>query len=925
MNQVLHRHHAGTIALRVILAAGTAVAALLPAVAGAQIVPVAAVVAVPDANADAADAAETIVVTGARPIAESQAAALAIQKASPSLVSVVASDAVGRLPDQNIAQAVSRLPGVAVQRDQGQARYINLRGAPINWTTLSFDGINVVSPEGRDARFDSIPSAIAAQIIVRKAVTPDMTGETIAGNVDIVTRSAFDYKGFHVAGKAGAGYVELGDTVEYDSSLVLANRFDTGIGEFGVLVSGSYYQRGMVTDNFETDWEVVNEDRRPGAADRVWARETENKLYRLTRRNYSGSVKLEWKPDGDTRFFVSSIYSAFKDDEQRSNYIFDLDDQQSRLPTTATACVGGATPPRAPNTGYADICTGNTPYQGTVYGIDIASNFTIRKYKQSIFTNTAGGDHAFDRLKVRWRANYTRSIDDRTQPAQLNYDSPSAATSRPTVAYDLSDRQQSYVSLFRTTNIGGVYGRGAAVRQIEDFPLVLSRLRSLLAKDTTKAYTGKLDLSYTADMFGGETVFSFGGQYDNRTKTSNEVLLDVAGAANFARAGIDTDYRGIAIDGPFRGEIPLGYDFRYFGRERIEDLVAKARGVGNYVPQTANYYRVGEEVFAGYAMALSKFDWGNIVGGARIEHIRNDGRAIVVLNGANTPIEVASEQTLVYPSLHFNFDLDRSKKLRLSFNTGAARPDYDQLRPNFTFNDANLTVSGGNPEAKPEKARGVDLYFEWYIQPQGFFSVGAFYKDVRDTLFNDTRTFGLTSLNANGVDRSQYIFSTIVNGGDGYIYGVEGAFQQQLDPFTGALGLPDWIGGFGIQANATYNESKATTPDGSSIMFPGTSKFVYNVGAYYEKYGFSARVNYQKRTPWIDTLGAVADGGNQYWGTDDELDASARYALTPNVEIYVDAANLLNGPGRRYAGISARTIEHETFGRRYTGGVRVNF
>ena len=927
MNHLLNRRFAGDVPTRILLAAGTALISLLPAQAVAQAVPVVTAAAVPDAGT--VDDGETVIVTGTRPIAESEAAALAIQKASPSLVSVVASDAVGRLPDQNIAQAVSRLPGVAVQRDQGQARYINLRGAPINWTTLSFDGINVVSPEGRDARFDSIPSAIASQIIVRKAVTPDMTGETIAGNVDIVTRSAFDYKGFHIAGKAGAGYVELGDTVEYDSSLVLANRFDTGIGEFGVLVSGSYYQRGMVTDNFETDWETVSQDQRPGAADRVWARETENKLYRLTRRNYSGSIKLEWKPDGDTRFFVSSIYSAFKDDELRNNYIFDLDDQQSRLSNATAACATSISAPRAPNTGYADVCTGNTPYQGTVYGVDINSNFTIRKYKQSIFTNTIGGDHDLDRLKVKWRANYTRSIDDRTQPAQLNYDSPSAATSRPTVAYDLRDRQQAYVSLFRTTNVGGVYGRGAAVRQIEDFPTSLVRLRSLIAADTTRAYTGKLDLSYSADLFGGETVFSVGGQYDHRTKTAREELLELNSAAQFTRAGIDTGYGGIAIDGPFRGEIPLGYDFRYFGRERVEDLVAKARGVGSYAFVPGNYYKVGEEVFAGYAMALAKFDWGNIVGGARVEHIRNDGRAIVTLNNVATPIDVKNDQTLVYPSLHFNFDLDRSKKLRLSFNTGAARPDYDQLRPNFTFNDANQTISGGNPDATPEKARGVDAYFEWYIQPQGFLSVGVFYKDVRDALFSITRTFNSTVLNSStggvATDRSQYILTTIGNGGDGYVTGVEGAIQQQLEPFTADLGLPDWLGGFGIQANATYNKSRATTPEGEKVMFPGTSKFSYNLSGYYEKYGFSARVSYQKRTPWIDALGAVADGGNQYWGTDDELDASARYALTPNVEIYVDAANLLNGPGRRYAGISARTIEHETFGRRYTGGMRVNF
>ncbi len=144
--------------------------------------------------------AETISVS-TRPIAESEAAALDVQRNSNSLVTVAASDAVGRLPDQNIAQATGRLPGVAVERDQGQARYISLRGAPNYWTTLSFDGINVVSPEGRDARFDTVPSSIASQIIVSKAVTPDMPGETVSGNVNIITRSALDYSGFHFAGK----------------------------------------------------------------------------------------------------------------------------------------------------------------------------------------------------------------------------------------------------------------------------------------------------------------------------------------------------------------------------------------------------------------------------------------------------------------------------------------------------------------------------------------------------------------------------------------------------------------------------------------------------------------------------------------------------------------------------------------------------
>jgi TonB-dependent receptor len=880
---------------------------------------------------------DEIVVSGSRPIAESEAAALQIQRTSLSLVSVIASDSIGRLPDQNVAQAVSRLPGVGVQRDQGQARYITLRGAPINWTTLSIDGINVVSPEGRDARFDSIPSAIASQIIVRKAVTPDMTGETIAGNVDIITRSAFDYPGMKVQAKGGLGHVELGKKIEYEGSLVLSDRIDTGIGEFGIVSSASLYRRGMVTDNFETDFEAVKEDKRPGYQTRNWARETENKLYRLTRKNYSLSTRLDWRPAPGHKLFAESIYSAFQDDEQRNNYIFDLDDQQLRTPSGTAACTVNARPATG-TTGYADVCTGNTPLRGTVYGIDLNANFTVRKYKQSVFTNTIGGDHELGEWKVAWRGNFTRSIDDRTQPAQLNYESPSFSNpaNRLTVGYDLTDPQLAKVQLFRTIrNADGTFSRGAQVTAIEDFPTSLVRLRSLKAKDVTEAYTAKLDISREASLFGAQTVFAAGVRYDDRTKTSNEYLLDLSTAAQFAVAGIPTGYSAIAKPGGFQGEIPLGYTFQYFDRDKVMALVDQAAKVGAYAPVDANFYDVGEKVYSAYGMVTATTDWGSIIGGARVEHIRNDASAFSSVG----LIDVKSSQTLVYPSLHLNWDVNDRMKARLSFNTGAARPDYDQLRPNLTYNDANLTVSGGNPDAKPEKAKGVDLYVEYYTLPRGFLSIGAYYKDVSSVLFDSIQTFGSSILNSGSVDRSEYQFSTVLNGGKGYIMGIEGAIQQQLEPFTADLGLPDWMGGFGVQLNATINKSRADTPGTTDlpsrkVRLPGASDAIYNLIAYYEKYGFSARVSYQNRSAWLDAIGSVAkvgdvvrgvDGGDFYWAKDNELDASVRYAINGNVEIYGDFANLLNGPGRRYVDSSAYTIEHETFGRRYTGGVRVTF
>lgn len=876
----------------------------------------------PDAEAEA----EAIVVTGTRPIAESEAAALNIQRNSDSLVAVAASDAVGRLPDQNIAQAAGRLPGVAVQRDQGQARYISLRGAPINWTTLSIDGIAIVSPEGRDTRYDSIPSAIASQIIVRKAVTPDMTGETVAGNVDVVTRSAFDYSGFHVSGKLGGGYVELGHREEFEGQAVVSNRWETGIGEIGILASGSYYKRNMLTDNFETDWETVKEDNQPGNADRIWARETENKLYRLTRKNYSYSGRLDWKPSEGNRIFVQSLFTAFTDDEARDNYIFDLDDRQSADPRPGAPCTITSSGPSGNSSGYANVCIGNTPLKGINYGVDINQRATLRAFEQSIFTTTLGGDHEFgEGWKLNWRANYTRAKDDRSVAGEARYESPSARNLRPTVAYDFTNPQNAVIKLSQTVGgSNGPFSAGTPVTNIDTFSRPLTSLTSLKAVDITKAYTGKFGLSRALPLLGGEGTITIGGQFDQRTKESNENLLSITGA-QAATLGIPTTSLANSVRAtPFMGEIPLGYTFRYFDINKMRANVALADTIADYLPQPANYYKVREQVYAGYAMAKVRYDWGSILAGARVEHITNRGTAFVNGNVA-TPITIENDLTMVYPSLHINYDVATDKKLRLSFNSGAARPDYDQLRPNFTYNDANQAVSGGNPDAKPERAYGVDAYFEWYTQPQGYLMVGAFYKKVKDVLFDDSRTFGSNELNSGGVDRSQYQFSTITNGGSGYIYGAEAAIQQQLEPYTESLGLPEWMGGFGISANATYNKSEATTPSGEKVSLPGTSKFVYNIGGYYEKYGLSLRLNYQRRSAWLDTLGAAADGGQQYWAADDEMDFSVRYAITPNFEVYADASNLLNQPGRRYVRDTQYTIEWERFGRRYTGGIRFNF
>lgn len=895
-------------------------------------------------------AAETIVVRGVRPIADSERAALQVQRNSPSLVAVVSADSIGQLPDQNIAYAVGRLPGVGIERDQGQARYVNLRGLPNNWATLSFDGINVVSPEGRSSRFDNIPSVLASQVVVTKAITADMSGDTVAGNINVRTRSAFDYPGFKANIKASAGIMTLGGGTEIDTSFVVSDRFMDG--KLGVLLQGSFYSRDQVTDNWETDPYQTgggSVDRRAGYEDRRWAREYENKPYRLTRGNKSYSGRVDYRLNENTKLFFNSIFTNFTDVELRSNFIFRMDNGAVATGTAACPAV------RAPqtNSGAFDICNGNTPDRGVVYGAQITSNFNSLDYEQSIFTNTLGADFEFAGWDASARLNYTESVDGLDAPGLPNFASPSTITDRPTVEYFLGDDDYNLVQLYRTVVTGtgstAVRSRGERVNSIEAFPVTFLSISSREAQDETTAVTGRFDASRDFTVFGGETTLKVGGAFTDRTKESFSTVFTTTAAQVAAAGRAPITFNDIAIDRPYLGQLQLGYQFRYQGKTRVDSLAAdlKSKNIGSFVDQSLNLYKVSENIVAGYAMATWKQDWGNVVLGLRAERTKNEGQALVdltpaVTTDANTLVKTEAEDTLFYPSAHINWDLNDEMKLRFGITTGASRPEFDDIRPNFVINDVTQTISGGNPDAGPERSTGFDAYFEWYQKSGGYFMVGAFYKDIKDVLFTQTDVFGRTDLDVGTNLRSNYALSTIRNGGNGYLSGFEIALSQSAEKWVEEAGLPDFLGGFGFGANATFTESEVSIPAGTNaalvperkISLPGTSDYLYNLSLIYEKYGVSARLTYQFRTTWLQGVGTynVINGklvpltnGDVYWDDDNEMDLSIRYEVSKNVEYFFDAVNLTNQQAIRYGDSRAFPIEGETFGPRYIMGVRINF
>ena len=866
---------------------------------------------------------EEVVVTARRPLAESVAAALQIQRNSDSLVSVLSADAVGGLPDQNIAFAVGRLPGVGVQRDQGQARYINLRGAPVYWTTLSFDGLSVVSPQGRDSRFDNIPSAIASQLTVQKAVTPNMSGASVAGNVDIRTRRAFDYAGQTLTGKLGYGHVKLGGGEELDGNLVYSNIFMDG--KLGFVAQGSYYKREMATDNWETDPYLSN------TVDpaKHFAREHENKHYRLTRYSISGSGRLDYKFNDESSVFLSSIYTQFHDDELRDNFIVRLDQGTDAAGNSYTS---------------STYIGANNPVQGTSYGARINARVDYRNTLEYISTSTLGGDHRVSDWDVSWRANYTYTEDGRDNTATLAFQSPAAFNLRPTVDYDFRDGDVNTMKLFATGGVTGARLKGAQVANIEDFQFPLQTIGDLEGGDITQASTGKLDIGRDTQLFGVDTKLQLGGLYTDRTKKSREVghsASTVPGAVPTWATFVNGNTLG------YLGTQNLNYKFRYTDQDFTNAYVKNLVNTGVAAPTNTlgNYWKVTEKLVAAYAMGTSDLGWGNLVYGVRMEHVENTGQAYVAFPAAGGApaqtrlVQTSSSNTLFYPSVHLNWNVRDNLKARFSATTSASRPDFDDLRPNFTINDANQSISGGNPTAKPEKQIGLDAYLEWYMRGGGFFSAGAFYKDIKDVLVQRSAQFGLDTLDVNGLDRSSYAYTTVGNGGSGHLEGIELAYVQTAQGLVDKAGWADWLGGFGVNASATFTKSSVSLPpiDGvpeRKISVLGTSDAVYNLQATYEKYGLSVRLAYQYRTPWGESVGAYrvigggvypVDNGDIFWDSDEEIDLSVRYQINKNFEAYFDGSNLGNQGARRFGDQSRYPIEYEKFGPRYVGGVRFKF
>ena len=391
----------------------------------------------------------------AKPIRDSELAAIEAKRDADNYVDIISADTIGRFPDQNLADSLGRLPGLAIERDQGQARYINLRGAPFRYTSIAFDGIDVPGAEsGRIPRFDSFPSVITSRLEANKAILPSMPGEAIAGHINVHTFNPFDAEGFSLATDMGLGEQDLGggDVSKYNLRGSWSNE------NLGLVLFGSENSRDQITDNREYDLE------RNGSGQLV-VNELDFRSYKVEREDHAWGGRVEYRGEGALQSaFLSTLYSEFVDSEERNQYVFAFTDPQPGV-TGAGAPVG------------------------------VSRMLEDGEYKNSTFTNTLGADLQLGAWLVEGRVSRTETEFSMDLPI------PRSMGGSAVASYDLSDIEDPRLTLDRPL---------ASI----SFPATIGlHYVQALDIDTDKF---KLDGERAIQWFGRDATLKVGAQYDIR-------------------------------------------------------------------------------------------------------------------------------------------------------------------------------------------------------------------------------------------------------------------------------------------------------------------------------------------------------------------------------------------------------------------------
>ena len=835
-----------------------------------------------------------IVVTGQR---AAERRALQAKRSSNAISDTLNANDVGKLPDQNVAEAVRRLPGISVANDQGEGRYVIIRGVNPNLANVTVNGQTAPAPEpeSRQVKLDDIPSSLIGSVTVVKSLTPDRDANAIAGQVDINTLTAFDRTKAFANARIVSGYNTLNSRSPYEGDITAGTRFGPD-KTFGVVLSGNYSSRPIESENLQgsSNWGT------PTGASRALPDDYRLRDYNLNRTRYGVVGNFDWRPSSDVSVYLRTLYSTFKDHETR-------DQSRIEIPVTyATTNAAGVTtqPTAAQQAVNAAISNGSTfSGRGTRF-------LRLRNEDDSTFSGELGGKFRFGGSELQVEGTYSKAL--KKDPLRSEFSFRSGSTALTGLSLDLADTLFKVNTANRTPYNSALYN---------GYRVTYDRRRA-----AENLYQARADLTIPIGV-GSDSTIKLGGKFQQTDKSNNRDFQQYSLGSTLAATGAAGD-DGSAI---YDGRYPVGPRINYDQAQTyytVTNPAARTQSASDAATSVANSlvndYDLSEKVYAGYIMGTFTFAKLTIVPGVRIEHTDGTykGKAFTATSLVSQGYNVSNSRayTDAFPDLTVRLDATDRLVLRAAVTTAIGRPDYNLLAPYVNVSDTTPNagvVALGNPNLKPYKAVSGDLSAEYYLAGQGIVSIAGFYKHLDDPIFTVGTTQGGT---VGGTTFTRALVTQPVNGDSAKIYGVEANLQAQLTFLPGALS------GFGVSGNFTYTDgsSRGVIGRAGSVRNLLQSKYIGTAQLYYEKYGLTGRLAYTYRSAYLDTLGTTA-ATDQYTDENNSLDARIGYSPVKQFTVFVEASNLLDSPWRRYQAVKTQLIENERYRQTFRIGVQLAY
>ena len=825
-------------------------------------------------------ALEEIIVVGQ---AAAFASALNQERSANNLVSVLDTDAMGQFPDQNVAESLRRLTGVSVETDQGEGRYVVIRGMDPDLNATSINGVRATAAEPRRAlQLDVIPTDLLDGLEVHKTLTPDMDADAIGGSINVKTLSAFSRKGRYAKARAESSVNGLREEWGPKLSFAGSNIYEMDSGRrLGIAGALSWHDRAIQGDNNEADdWEVSDNGN-------DFMEEFQPRLYTVERERLGGALNFDLDVSDETTLHLYTLYSRFTDTELRNRVTFGLDGLDEDTITATTA-------------DYTEVeierDTKGRSFQGQIaenLSISLGSETQLESWL--VETNLGysfAREQTPDQLSGTWVAEFESG------------DGP-IADGQPVLTIDRSNPQ---IPLVRSNFFSALHDPSL---------YELDELEHFDEKNEDSQFSLRLDATRDAG-FGS---IKFGAKARWREKSSDEEAVFWSGDDQWFLSDALLPGGGAQYGFPNQiGPVPDNLIERRIFADRVG---IEFEPLDTQLDSVVSDFTIDENVFAAYMMGTWETGRATIVAGLRYEQTELDSRGNEVelieedQNGPGNPPEdtlivntVQSSRSYgdLLPSANIRFDFSENVVGRASIYRSVVRPRVEDVAFRVAIEDGEGEL--GNPALDPYRAWSIDASIAFYPTELSVVSGGVFHKRIDDFIFVQT------------LDDYEFLNRTFdeaiiaLNGEEATVLGFEFTYQQHF----GFLGAP--FDAFLVGLNYTYVDSEGNTGD-RDINLP---KQAGNIGSFtlgYDKHGLDVRLAMKYRDSYVDEL--VEPGLDRYTADNLRWDLTAKYGISDNWQIYAEIANLGDEPEYYHAGKSGvRMLQYDEFGTTSAIGFQYN-